>query len=102
MTCHDVLTYFWASFLMGPVLSALPLRNNMGYHNNGYHGQMIVTIFLFLVSSTLFIDMITIAVTIGKHAFTNLPIKMPYANSEHSSMLQIVIICSGDHLCYYW
>ena len=26
MPCHDILTYFWASFLKGPVLSALPLR----------------------------------------------------------------------------
>ena len=25
MTCHDVLTHFWASHLKGPVLSALPL-----------------------------------------------------------------------------
>ena len=25
MTCHDVLTHFWASLLKGPVLSALPL-----------------------------------------------------------------------------
>ena len=32
------------------------------------------------------------------HPFTNLNIQVPYANSEHSSMLQIVIICAitGD------
>ena len=31
MTCHDVLTSFWASFLKGPVLSALPLLQNVGH-----------------------------------------------------------------------
>ena len=34
----------------------------------------------------------------GKHAFTNLTIQVSFANSEHSSILQIVIICAvtGD------
>ena len=39
----------------------------------------------------------------GKHAFTNLTINVSYANSEHSSMLQIVIICAitgdVDNIC---
>ena len=51
----------------------------------GYHlgGQRIVAIFLFLYMSTLFIDMITFAQEVlnnGKYAFTNLTIKVPYAN----------------------
>ena len=33
MTCHDVLTYFWASFLKGPVLSALLLLLRNMYAN---------------------------------------------------------------------
>ena len=65
----------------------------------GYHlgGQRIVAIFLFLYMSTLLIDMN------GKHAFTNLTKQVPYANSEQSPMLQIVIICAitrdFDNIC---
>ena len=33
MTGHDVLTYFWASFLKGPVLSSLPLLLRNMYAN---------------------------------------------------------------------
>ena len=50
--------------------------------------------------------MITIAeeqLNNGKHALTNLTIKVSYANNEHSSMLQIVIICAitgdVDNIC---
>ena len=56
--------------------------------------------------STLFIDIITFDqeyLNNGKHAFTNLTIQVPYANSEHSWILQIVIICAitgdVDNIC---
>ena len=92
MTCHDVLTHFWASLLKGPVLSALPPQSLNSTFSE------IQSLISDLSKDNLLFDAIYVS---KKHGYTQM-MMLEYSTCQHTiSYIKVtyVVVMVGLILC---